>query len=186
MMKAFLSTLIAISFLLIPTRLAIGAPEQWGEEVAPGIEYRRFQLDFPLNNVFVTRMDRSNPGLTIESSLSRGNIAGDTETVSDMAKRYDDAINHWDSTWGQRNQVVVAINGYYFDYGTETAYSGQIHSGWYDKRFTDCSTGSGGSGFAEIGPERLYRRVVSSGDQASDHILDDDHLMQPMVSMSLA
>ena len=149
MKKPFLITLITLSFLLLLSRQAIGAPSQWGDEVAPGIEYRRIQLTDPINNVFVARMDRNSAAnLAIESSLSRGNIAGDTETVSDMAQRYDGAINYWDHTWGNRNQVAVAINGYYFDYGTETAYSGQLHSGWYASRFTDCATGSGGSGFA--------------------------------------
>jgi hypothetical protein len=148
MAKPFISALIILVVLLIPSRSAFSATDQWGEEIGPGIEYRQFQLTDPMNNVFVTRMDRNNPSVTIESSLSLGNVAGDTETVSDMAQRYDDAINYWDRTWGNRNQVVVAINGYYFDYSTETAFSGQIHSGWYSRRFTDCATGSGGSGFA--------------------------------------
>ena len=135
--------------LVLTSGSVFSAPAQWGEQIAPGIEYRRFRLTGPINNVFVARMDRNSAAnLAIESSLSGGNVADDTETVSDMAQRFDGAINYWDRTWGNRNQVAVAINGYYFDYGTETAYSGQIHSGWYASRFTDCATGSGGSGFA--------------------------------------
>jgi len=180
MTKTFLTALIVIGFLLMPSRLAFGAPAQWGEEVGPGIEYRLFRLDNPLNNVFVTRMDRNTPVLTIESSLSRGNVAGDTETVSDMAQRYGDAINYWDRTWGQRNQVVVAINGYYFDYGSETAYSGQIHSGWYAKRFTDCATGSGGSGFAWKSDRSAFIGESVSHPDTKQVItfLDNDYLMQ--------
>ena len=103
--------------LVLTSGSVFSAPAQWGEQIAPGIEYRRFQLTGPINNVFVARMDRNSAAnLAIESSLSGGNVADDTETVSDMAQRYDGAINYWDRTWGNRNQVAVAINGYYFDY----------------------------------------------------------------------
>lgn len=152
-MRSLLLAILGFATLFFATPgLALqNTPEQWGEQVAPGIEFRLFQLTEPVpNNVFVARLDRhfAETNLAIESSLSAGDVHGDTETVSDMAQRHDDALNYWDNTWGQRNQVAVAINGYYFDYGTQTAYSGQVHSGWYAKRFTDCATGSGGSGFA--------------------------------------
>ena len=181
MKKPFLITLITLSFLLLPSRQAIGAPSQWGDEVAPGIEYRRIQLTDPINNVFVARLDRINAAnLAIESSLSRGNVAGDTETVSDMAQRYDGAINYWDRIWGNRNQVAVAINGYYFDYNTETAFSGQIHSGWYTNRFTDCATGSGGSGFAWKSDRSAFigNSVSHPPDKQVVTFLDDDYQME--------
>jgi hypothetical protein len=71
---------------------------------------------------------------------------GGRETVSDMARRYDGKISYWNQTWGNRSKVIVAINGLLRLVHRQI--SGQIHSGWYAKRFRDCETGSGGSGFA--------------------------------------
>jgi hypothetical protein len=145
-----------LSYLVLSAvLLSIGAPvvvakevdEPWGEQVAPGIEYREYRLPTP-NNVFVTRMERDNPLVTIESSIGQGRLSGGTETVRGMTQRYDGAINYWDQNWGNRNQVVAAINGYYFDYSTSIPRQGQIHSGWYSKLFDQCETGTGGSGFA--------------------------------------
>jgi hypothetical protein len=135
--------------------LSIGTPvvgaeeavDPWGEPVAEGIEYREYTLPGPVN-VFVTRMDRNNPQVTIESSIAQGRLSGGTETVSGMAQRYDGAINYWDQTWGNTNKVAVAINGYYFNFGSGIPYQGQVHSGWYSKLFDPCESGTGGSGFA--------------------------------------
>ena len=115
-----LSYLILTAVLLsigAPVVVAQEAAEPWGEQVAPGIEYREYRLPTP-NNVFVTRMERDNPLVTIESSIGQGRLSGGTETVKGMALRYDGAINYWGESWGNRNQVVAAINGYYFDYLT--------------------------------------------------------------------
>ncbi|MFC1922037.1 phosphodiester glycosidase family protein [Chloroflexota bacterium] len=142
-------------FVLTAVLLSIGAPavvaqeavDPWGEQVAPGIEYREYRLPAP-NNVFVTRMERDNPLVTIESSIGQGRLSGGTETVKGMTQRYDGAINYWDQNWGNRNKVVAAINGFYFDYSTGIPRQGQVHSGWYSKLFDPCETGTGGSGFA--------------------------------------
>lgn len=142
-------------FVLTAVLLSIGAPvvvaqeavEPWGEQVAPGIEYREYRLPTP-NNVFVTRMERDNPLVTIESSIGQGRLSGGTETVKGMTQRYDGAINYWGESWGNRNKVVAAINGFYFDYSTGIPRQGQVHSGWYSKLFDPCETGTGGSGFA--------------------------------------
>ena len=117
--------------------------------IAPGIEYHKFQLPDP-NNVFVVRMDRNNPGVTLESSIAQGKLSEGKETVSGMYSRYDQALNFWGGstdppTWGMRNQVVVAINGSYFDLGSGVPQGGQVQSGWYAKRFDDLG---GWSGFA--------------------------------------
>jgi hypothetical protein len=121
-------------------------PAQGWEPVGTGIEYRPFTLPNPdPNNVFVTRMDRGNLQVTIESSIGQGQLASGTETVRGMASRYDQAISYWGQSWGGRNDVVVAINGDFFDWATGTPTSGQIHSGWYAKRFSNVT---GGSGFA--------------------------------------
>jgi hypothetical protein len=134
--------------LLIFWGMATGSlaqhPEADWETVGNGIEYRHFQLTDPPNQVFVARMDRNNPNVTIESSIAQGKLNGGLESVSGMAERYDQALNYWGSptipvsqTWGSRNQVVVAINGHYYDPGTGIPWFGQIHSGWYAKRHPD-------------------------------------------------
>ena len=143
--------LLAILFLLFPTSTAAESSleEAGWEVIVPGIEYQKFTLPDP-NNVFVVRMDRSNQNLTIESSIAGGKLAEDRETVSGMYYRYDQALNYWGGsaippTWGMSNQVVVAINGSYFDWGSGTPQGGQVHSGWYAKRYDDMG---GWSGFA--------------------------------------
>jgi hypothetical protein len=121
------------------------APDAW-DFLAPGLEYQKFRLTNPRPvNVFVTRMDRSNPGLTIESSIAQGKLAAGRESITGMADRYNQAINYWGNAWGGRNRVVVAINGYFFDGATGTPWSGVANSGWYAKRIDDYI---GDAGFA--------------------------------------
>jgi len=136
---------------LLILSLALGSSAQsahmassgW-EIVGDGIEYREFRLPGP-NRAFVARMDRNNPNVILESSIAQGTLAQGKETVSGMASRYDQAINAWDGNWGSRNQVVVAINGSFYNPETGIPQPGLIHSGWYVKRFGDYG---GGSGFA--------------------------------------
>ena len=116
---------------------------QW-QNVAPGIDYQEFTLSDP-NNLFVARLERSNTNCIIDSSIAQGQLKTGFETVSGMAARYDDTINYWGQYWGQRNDVVVAINGDFYNTTTAIPTSGQVHSGWYAKRFNDFT---GGSGFA--------------------------------------
>jgi hypothetical protein len=122
--------------------------------VGEGIEYQQFRITDPAPvDVFVARMARNNPATTIESSIAQGRLTGGHESVSNMAARYDDALNFWgpadnppNNAWGSTNDVVVAINGFYYGPPWEDAgvpWSGQIHSGWYAKRFTDNESGSG-------------------------------------------
>jgi len=114
------------------------------QSVGTGIEYQKFTLPDP-NNVFVTRMNRSTPSATLESSIGQGKLVSGRETISSQAARYDQAINYWGQSWGSRNDVVVAINGSFEEPGADVPASGQIHSGWYAKRFGDVG---GSSGFA--------------------------------------
>jgi len=128
---------------------AVSADDPEWELIAPGIEYRQFQLPDP-NNVFVVRMDRNNPGVTLESTLALGKLSEGRETVSGMYNRYDQALNFWGGsdnppTWGMRNEVVVAINGSYFDLGSGVAQGGQVQAGWYVKRYNNLG---GWGGFA--------------------------------------
>ncbi len=141
-----LSILLIVSFLVIPTLSVRGATDGW-QTVAEGIEYQKFHLTSPRPiDLFVARMDRDGakyPNTTIESSIAQGSLAAGRETVRGMAARYDGAINYWNQTWGGRNRVAVAINGFFFDGTTGTPWSGQIQSGWYAKRFTDVQSVNG-------------------------------------------
>jgi len=119
--------------------------ESWGP-VIPGIDLQVYRLNNPVPvKVYVARMDRNNLTTTIESSIAQGSIAEGRETITGMAARQNQAINYWGETWGARNRVVVAINGYFFDGSTGTPWSGVAHSGWYTKRFDDFI---GDAGFA--------------------------------------
>ena len=156
-------TCLLVMTLLLPNSIAIaqydppGDPPQdpeW-EPVAPGIEFRQYILPDP-NNVFVARMDRSELDVTIESSIAQGRLSGGLETVRSMVLRYDQALNSWPPidelapeqlqlplpSWGNRNNVVVAINGSYLDL-PDSPRRGQVHSGWYAKRFDNLQSGSG-------------------------------------------
>lgn len=126
--------------LAAPLGVESRAPDNW-QVVGEGIAYQEFQLPDP-NKIYVARMERNNPNVILESSIAQGRLSGGTETVSSMAQRYDQALNHWDNTWGQRNQVVVAINGYFYG-ASGVPWRGQVQSGWYAKRFDDLENGSG-------------------------------------------
>ena len=142
-----LPLLVLVLFLFNPIVPALAswladpeAPDAW-TLVAPGIEYQKIHRTSPRHiNIFIARMDRGNQNVTIDSSIAQGRLSGGTETVSGMSSRYDQAINYWGRTWGNRNRVVVAINGYFFGPTHEPSgvpWSGQIHSSWYAKRYTD-------------------------------------------------
>ena len=137
---------IFLAVVLIPS-VTNAEPSQW-ESVGEGIEYRVYYLDDP-NIVYVTRMDRQNPNVTIETSIALGKLSSGLETMSNQAKRYDEALNNWGQAliphetggWGARNQVVVAINGTFTLFpGSQQPWEGQVHSGWYAWRFQDTAT----------------------------------------------
>ncbi len=120
----------------------IGAESAW-QQVASGIEYEEFHMDGPIV-AYVARMDRANPSVILDSALANGRLTKERETVPAMAERMDGAINFWNPEGGERNRVVVAINGSYIDTISGLILSGQIESGWYVKNFDD---GGGESGF---------------------------------------
>lgn len=132
--------LFALLLASLPARSQAAAPS-W-QTLGEGITYQVFYLPDP-NRVYVARLDRSNPNAILESSLGAGRISGGVGTVSDMAAREDGALNAWGGTWGARNKVVVAINGYFFDTQTGVPWQGQLQSGWYAKRYDDNESGSG-------------------------------------------
>ena len=122
--------------------LLLISPLQAWTTVGTGIEYQKYDISGP-NDVFVARMLRSETSAFIESSIGQGKTVSGTETVPSQASRYDDAIGYWGQTWGTRNDVVVAINGSYYNTSTGEPYSGVIHSGSYDKRYDNVSGQSG-------------------------------------------
>ncbi len=146
------SLLILLTLILVSTTSVVAGDltsELGWEPIVPGIDFQEYQLPDP-NNVFVVRMDRTNLTATLDSTIGQGSLAGGYETVSSMYARYDQALNYWgggsDSpNWGMRNQVIVAINGSYFDKNLAMPQGGMVYSGWYAKRFDDKSTGPGPS-----------------------------------------
>ena len=138
---------LRIWLLALPLCLSASTVLAW-ETVGNGIEYQQFTASGP-NKVYVARMSRSNTDATIETCLGQGKINGGLETVSGQASRYDDEINYWGQIWGQRNDVVAAVNGDYWN-ADGSPYGGQVQSGWYAKRFNNW-TGDSGFGWS------LYR-----------------------------
>ncbi len=114
--------------------IAWEAAAQWSA-VGTGIDYQKFTTTHP-NNVFVTRMAVANTDAIIGSMIASNRISGAREIVSSQAARYEDAINYWGESWGQRNDVVVGINGSFFN-TSGVITGGHIYDGWYSKRFDD-------------------------------------------------
>jgi hypothetical protein len=150
----FLIALIIIPALVLATS-ARAETDGWSGIVS-GIDYQEFAFnspdpDYPGQvHAYVARMDRSNTSITLDSAIANGTIAGSRQKMSEMAALYNDAINYWGQTWGARNNVVVAINGGFFDLNSGVIFGGQIQGGWYVKRFGNYGGGGGGggSGFA--------------------------------------
>ncbi len=111
---------------------------QW-TTVGPGVEYQSFRVG-NTNDFFVTRMSRTNVAATIDTMFGQGRLRA-LETVRNQATRYDDAITWWGGEWGARNDVVVAINGGFYDLSTFEVSGGQIQSGWYSHFFADSFSG---------------------------------------------
>ncbi len=139
-----LAPLLLACLWWLTTAPSPASPHPGWDPVVPGIELQAFSLDGP-NRAYVVRMDRHNPSLTLESAIASGSLLDGKETVSQMAARYDQAINSWGSEWGKRNRVVAAINGSFFDLETGVPWSGVVHSEWYAKWYGSLS---GSTGFA--------------------------------------
>jgi hypothetical protein len=141
--RTSLCLLVFCLSLCLPAQNAWAAADEEGwQTIEPGIDYREYTLDGP-NRVFVARMDRSVENVILDTSIAQGRLAYGAEKVSDMAKRYDDAINFVEypsgTPYGYRNNVAVAINGSFVIPNTSIPYSGVIQSGWYAKRFNETS-----------------------------------------------
>ena len=125
----------------VPAKPVNAALTLWSP-LAPGISYREFFLPGP-NRAYVARLERSNPQAIIESGIAQGRLSGGLETVRQIAERYDQSLGAWGGKWGTRNQVVVAINGSFYDPETGIPRGGQVQSGWYAKHFEELQNGSG-------------------------------------------
>ena len=117
--------------------LLAGIASGW-TTVGTGIEYQEFYLPDP-NILFVTRMDRHNPECYIDTGTAKNRIDGALEVISSQFSRNDDAMSYWGQDWGHRNDVVVAINGDYWNTTTYIPLSGQIQTGWAIKNVASAS-----------------------------------------------
>jgi hypothetical protein len=88
-------------------------------------------------------MDRANQNVTLEAGIARGALYHGTETVSDIAARYDQSLSFWGGAWGSRMRVGAAINGSFFNTGTSEPVGGMVTAGWYARRFDNLAGGSG-------------------------------------------
>jgi hypothetical protein len=130
-------------FLLSLLALEPAGFAQW-TNVGVGIEYRQLAIkmaDGKTNNLFLARMAATNTDCIINSMIASNRVAGARERPSAMAARMEDALNYWGEEWGQRNDVIVAINGS-FEVGGVAAgviAGGDYYDGWCAKRFDDWS-----------------------------------------------
>jgi hypothetical protein len=121
--------------------VAASADSGW-RQIAAGVEYRSFKLAGPAR-VFVARMDLDQDDVILEAGLANGTVREGYEAVSGIAERYEDALNTWGGYWGNRSDVVVAINGSYFDLESGIAPDGLIQSGWYAHMYNDLGGSTG-------------------------------------------
>ncbi len=142
---------ISLLFTAFPIR---ALADEW-EPVSEGIDYREF-TDIPSQRIFVARMERDNPVVTLETSLGNRQLFEGKDTVSQMAERYDESLSGWEPAWGSRMDIKVAINGSFHDLETGRPQSGMVQAGWYIKRFNSLG---GGSGFGWT----LDRRAIVGG-----------------------
>jgi hypothetical protein len=111
-------------------------PGEW-ITVTPGISYEKIVITGTVPNMaYVARMQRANQNLTIEAGLPYGRLSSYRDTTSHMAERYDGALSSWQGFWNTTSNVVVAINGSYFDENTGLPLMGVIAQGWQVKRQT--------------------------------------------------
>ncbi len=179
MQKTLLCLLIIAIFVPGSVLASPPADDSDWQAVVPGIDYREYQLSDP-NNVFVARMDRNNPAVTIQSTLAQDKLIEGRETVSSMFARYDQALNFWGDNStppapGTRSQAVVGINGSYFDLLTGVPQGGMVQSGWYIKRYDKLG---GWGGFAW----KLDRRAFIS--ECLNHDVEKQFVTYPATGVT--
>lgn len=142
--RSYTYHVLRFSLFVLAVLIARGvasADSGW-QRVVEGVDYRPYTLSGPVR-AFVARMQLDNPDLILEAGLAGGTVGEGFETVSAIANRYEDTINTWNSYWGTRSDVLVAINGSYYDLETGVAGDGVIQSGWYASQFNDLGGTSG-------------------------------------------
>ena len=109
------------------------------QNIRPGIDYVKVHLTNPRPiDIFVGRMTRAVPSTMVDTAIAQGQLISGAATVRGMTMQYDRAINYADKTWGRRNDVAIAINGYFFGGSKEPdsrPWSGVVHSGWFAKQY---------------------------------------------------
>lgn len=190
--KRTFSFLISFGLLLLSGLVgwvAASADSGW-QSVAEGIEYRPFTLGGPIR-AYVVRMELEQSELILEAGLANGIVREGYQTVSGIAEHYEDTLNTWDGHWGPRSDVIVAMNGSYFDLESGVAEDGLIQSGWYVSQYNDVG-GSSGLAWKEdrsifIGecayhsPKNQFVRNISTGKRFPldkiNHKVREDQIM---------
>jgi Phosphodiester glycosidase len=142
MIRRIVECLVILLLITTMGASSVQAASLTWQQLAPGIDYREFYLSGP-NHVYVTRLDRSNPQVFLETSLANGSLSNGLQPLSDQVALYDEALSHWDGVWGGRNKVIAAINGGFYNTDTGIPVNGLVQSGWYAKRFEDRETVGG-------------------------------------------
>lgn len=158
------ASLVIVALALLAGVLPVPAAAQADDwrPVAPGVEgvdYRRFTgVTGTSDPVHVARMDRANHALTLESLIASGyiNVSSSPinlwtgDGVQPVANSYEDTINAWgdlgaggEAYWGNRSDVLVAINADLWNTSTYYPAQGMVQSGWFNWRFTDSQNRSG-------------------------------------------
>jgi hypothetical protein len=145
--------LAALSLVVAAFGPGPASPRALWESVGTGVDYQEITLPGP-NHVFVARMDRSDPEVTIDTMIAQGPGDDRREPVSAMAQREEEAINSWNGRWGTRNDVIVAINGSFHNPDTGVVSGAQVHGGWYSG-YDGQTTGALGFGWT-MERETLY------------------------------
>jgi uncharacterized protein YraI len=138
LLKIRLRITLSLSSVLLCASTALA---QW-TSVGTGIDYQALTItmgDGTKNNLFMTRMAVANTNCIINSMIASNRVAGARERPTAMAARMEDALNYWGQAWGQRNDVIVAINGSFEDATAPAGViaGGDIYDGWYATRFGD-------------------------------------------------
>lgn len=151
-MPASFRSLLLLALALV---LTIGAAAQTWQEVVPGIDYRVYRFESPQNDVFVTRMDRTNTSVIVDASLANGrisqpNVGWNTETIPSQVARYDGAFGYWGRETARfRYRVVAAVNGSGFSSANGAPDSPMAMNGALIKRtFSNSSESGGAMGFS--------------------------------------
>ena len=153
--------------------------------LASGIDYQWFRLPDP-NNVFVSRMQRDNPNVTLEGMLANNYLYNGRATVRDMFADYDGTLGYWGKQWGMRMDAVVGINGFFtVSESDPTLRSGQVQSGWYAKRFDECHTITGFA-WTQNGEAFIAGGVDHIANKQFVTYLDQDEVTQKFHGVNIA